>query len=197
MPGFVPRFAGNYAVAIWPPGEIERRRIMAIKDLVPKFGRGRDNAPVRRGEYDPYRDFQREMNRLFDDFFTDFPLAPRWGERDLPSVAFNPRVDVSETDKEVKVSAEMPGMDEKDITVEMDDATITVRGEKKTETEDKGKNWHRREQSYGSFHRVIPLPASVQGEKAKAKFKKGVLTITVPKREEEQAKRKAITIESD
>ena len=181
---------------------------MSIKDLVPKFGRGRENVPVRRGEYDPFRDFQREMNRLFDDFFTDFPLAlhqgkhgaglaPRWGERDLPSVAFNPRVDVSETDKEVKVSAELPGMDEKDITVEMDDAAITVRGEKKEEKEDKGKNWCRREQSYGSFHRVIPLPASVQGEKAKARFKKGVLTITVPKREEEQPKRKAITIESD
>jgi HSP20 family protein len=104
---------------------------------------------------------------------------------------------VTETDNEVKISAELPGMDEKDITVEMDDATITVRGEKKHETEDKGKNWYRREQSYGSFHRVIPLPASVQGDKAKAKFKKGVLSITVPKQAEEQAKRKAITIESD
>lgn len=170
---------------------------MAIKDLVPKFGRGRENVPVRRGEHEPFRDFQREMNRLFDDFFTDFPLTPRWGERDVPSVAFNPRVDVSETDKEVNVSAEMPGMDEKDITVEMDDAAITVRGEKKEETEDEGKNWYRRELSYGSFHRVIPLPTRVQGDKAKAKFKKGVLSITVPKREEQQAKRKAITIESD
>ena len=170
---------------------------MSIKDLVPKFGRGRENVPVRRGEHDPFRDFQREMNRLFDDFFMDFPLAPRWGEGERPSAAFNPLVDVTETDKEVKVSAELPGMDEKDITVEMDDATITVRGEKKHETEDKGKNWYRREQSYGSFHRVIPLPASVQGDKAKAKFKKGVLSITVPKQEEEQAKRKAITIESN
>ncbi len=170
---------------------------MAIKDLVPKFGRSRDSMPVRRGEQDPFRDFQKEMNRLFDDFFQDFPLAPRWADRGLSSAAFDPRVDVSETDKEVKVSAELPGMDEKDITVEMDDAAITVRGEKKVETEDKGKNWYSREQSYGSFHRVIPLPASVQADKAKAKFKKGVLTIKVPKREEEQAKRKAITIESD
>lgn len=170
---------------------------MAIKDLVPKFGRERDSTLVRRGEQDSFRNFQREMNHLFDDFFTGFPLAPRWSERGFPEVSFDPRVDVSETDKEVKVSAELPGMDEKDITVEMDDAAITVRGEKKMETEDKGKNWYSREQSYGSFHRVIPLPVSVQGEKAKAKFKKGVLTITIPKREEEQAKRKAITIESD
>jgi len=170
---------------------------MSIKDLVPKFGRGRENMPARRGEHDPFRDFQREMNRLFDDFLTDFPIAPRWGEGDFPAAAFSPRVDVSETDKAVKVSAELPGMDEKDITVEMDDAAITVRGEKHEEKEDKGKNWYSREQSYGSFHRVIPLPTSVDGTKAKAKFKKGVLTVSVPKREEEQDKRKAITIESD
>ena len=170
---------------------------MSIKDLVPRIGRRGGNMPVRRGEYDPFRDFQREMNRLFDDFFADFPSVSRWGDRELVSAVFRPRVDVSETDKEVKVSAELPGMDEKDITVEMDDAAITIRGEKKEEQEDRGKNWYRREQSYGSFQRVIPLPASVDGEKAKAKFKKGVLRITVPKREEEQAKRKAITIDSD
>ncbi len=170
---------------------------MDIRDLVPRFGRGRESLPARRGEWDPFRDFQREMNRLFDDFLTDFPLASRWGERELPSSAFSPRVDVSETEKEVKVSAELPGMDEKDLTVEMDDASITVRGEKRAESEDKGKNWYRREQSYGSFHRVIPLPATVEGGKAKATFKKGVLTITVPKREEEQSKRKTIAIESE
>ncbi len=107
---------------------------MDIRDLVPRFGRGRESLPARRGEWDPFRDFQREMNRLFDDFLTDFPLASRWGERELPSSAFSPRVDVSETEKEVKVSAELPGMDEKDLTVEMDDASITVRGEKRAES---------------------------------------------------------------
>jgi HSP20 family protein len=170
---------------------------MSIKDLVPKIGRGREHMPVRREERDPFRDFQRQMNRLFDDFFTDFPFAPRGGERGLAAAGFSPRVDVSETDKEVKVSAELPGMDEKDITVEMDDAAITIRGERKEEREDKGKNWYTKEQSYGVFHRIIPLPASVDGEKANAKFKKGVLTITVPKREEDQAKRKAIKIETE
>jgi HSP20 family protein len=170
---------------------------MAIKDLVPKFGRHRESAPARRDEYDPFRDFQREMNRMFDDFLSDFPLASRWSERQPAPLSFSPRVDVSETDKEVNVTAELPGMDEKDLTVEMDDAAITVRGEKKAEKEDKGKNWYRREQSYGSFHRVIPLPTTVDGSKAKAKFKKGVLSITVPKRQDEQARRKAITIETD
>jgi HSP20 family protein len=171
---------------------------MSIRDLVPKIGRSRGDVPVRRREEDGLLTFQREMNRLFDDFFHGFSLAP-WDRDDAVglSAAFNPRVDVSETDTEVKVSAELPGMDEKDVAVELDDAAITIRGEKKAEHEEKNKNWARREVSYGSFHRVIPLPASVDGQKAKAKFKKGMLTVTLPKREEDQARRKAITIESD
>lgn len=170
---------------------------MSIKDLVPKIGRARDPLSVRRKEVEPLHNFQREMNRLFDNFFSDFPLALRPSERGFAAAGFSPRVDVSETDEEVKVSAELPGMDEKDITVEMDDAAITIRGEKKEEQEEKGKNWYTKEQSYGFFHRIIPLPASVEGEKAKAKFKKGILTITVPKKEEEKAKRKTIQIEPD
>jgi len=170
---------------------------MAIKDLVPRIGRGRERTPVRRGELDPFRDFQRQINRLFDDFFSDFAPAPRWGLRGLAPAGFSPRVDVAETDKEVKISAELPGLDEKDISVELDDAAVTIRGERKEEKEEKGKNWFTREQSYGAFHRVIPLPASVDGAKATAKFKKGILTITAPKREDEQAKRKTIKIESD
>jgi HSP20 family protein len=153
--------------------------------------------PARRGDYEPFREFQREVNRLFDDFFSDFPLAPRWGEREVAAGGFTPRVDVSETDTDVKVSAELPGMEERDISVEMDDAAVTIRGERKGDQEERGENWYRREQSYGTFQRIVPLPADVDGAKARAKFSKGVLTITVPKREEEQAKRKAIKIESD
>lgn len=160
---------------------------MTINDLVPGLGRG--HLPVRREVYDPFRDLRQEMNRLFD----DFPLAPQGGGREFSLAGFSPRVDVSETEKEIKVSAELPGMDEKDIAVEMDEAGLTLRGEKK---EEKGRNWYCREQSYGSFQRNIPLPAGVETEKIKATFKKGVLTILVPKKEEEQAKRKAIKVES-
>lgn len=169
---------------------------MTIKDLVPKIGHGRNRMPVRRGELEPFHDFQRQMNRLFDDFLGDFPLARRWSASEDLSASFSPRVDVSETDKEVTVSAELPGMDEKDISVEMDDAALTIRGERKEDKEEKGKNWHSREQSYGAFHRIVPMPASVDGGRATAKFKKGLLTITVPKREEAQARRKTIAIES-
>lgn len=170
---------------------------MTIKDLVPKFGRERDRLPVRRADYDPFREIQREMNHLFDDFLTGFPLASRVGGREGWMTEFSPKVDVSETDKDIQISAELPGMDEKDISVEMEDAAITIRGERKEEREDKGKNWYTREQSYGTFQRVIPLPAEVVGDKAAAKFKKGVLTITVPKREESPTRRKSIKIETE
>ena len=88
-------------------------------------------------------------------------------------------------------------MDEKDIHVELDDAAVKIRGEKKEEKEEKNKNWFRRELSYGSFNRVVPLPATVESEKAKAKFRKGILTITVPKRKQETAARRTVHIESD
>ncbi len=169
---------------------------MTIKDLVPHFGHGRSQAPVRRGEWDPFRDFQREINRLFDDFFSD-TLAPRGAERGLAPGLFSPRVDVAETDKDVTVSAELPGLDEKDLTVELGDAAVTIRGERQEEKEEKGRQWRCREQCYGAFHRVVQLPASVDGTKARARFKKGVLTITVPKREAAQDRRRSITIETE
>jgi len=172
---------------------------MSIKDLVPKFGGNRERALARREESDPFRGFQREMNRLFDEFFSDFGLAPHWrlSENDTGVSAFSPRVDVSENDKEVKLSAELPGLDEKDVSVEIDEAAVTIRGEKNEEQEEKGKNWFRRELSYGSFHRVVPLPANVDSVKAKARFKKGVLSVTIPRKSEAQARRKTIQIESD
>jgi HSP20 family protein len=122
--------------------------------------------------------FQNEMNRLFDHFFTDpFDLAPLATR--MPD--FPPRVDVSETDTEIKVTAELPGMDEKDITVSLDHDALVISGEKKSDIEEKGKSFHRVERSYGSFQRVIPLDAEVEGDKVGAEFKKGVLTVTLPK----------------
>lgn len=168
---------------------------MSIKDLVPRIGR--KDLPARPDEADPFRDLQREMNRLFGEFFGEHPLAGRRGEPGWAPAAFMPRVDVSETDTEVKVSAELPGMDEKDIAVELQDDVLTLRGEKKSEQEEQGKNWFRREQSYGSFHRSIELPAFVDAGKAKAQFKKGVLTFTAPKRPEEQVRRRTVPIQAE
>ena len=170
---------------------------MSIKDLVPRFGRKEERMPIRRREEEGLLSFQREMNRLFDNFFSGFELAPGpfgSGKDSMSKSVFSPSVDVAETDGEVKVSAELAGMDEKDVTVELGEDMITICGEKREEREDAGKNWYRREMSYGSFHRAIPLPAKVDGEKAKAKFKRGKLTVTMPKKKESAAKRRSIPI---
>ncbi|MDD2598079.1 MAG: Hsp20/alpha crystallin family protein [Kiritimatiellae bacterium] len=170
---------------------------MAKSNFLTRFSRGERDVPVRRAQWNPYRDFQSEMNRLFDDFFTDFSIEPRWGGFESEEAVFAPGVNLSESDKEITVAVELPGMDEKDVKVEMDDNVITISGEKKVEKEEKKRNWHFRESSYGSFRRSIPLPASVSGDDAKASFKRGVLTVTVPKREEDQANRKTVKIETD
>ncbi len=170
---------------------------MSIKNLVPRFGRHRDSLPVRRDEASPFRDFQREMNSLFDDFFGEAPLSLLDDRLDIESTAFIPRVDISETDQEVNISAELPGLDEKDITVEMQDDILFLRGEKKSDHEEKRKNWFRREQTYGSFHRAIPLPGGVDTAKATAQFKKGVLTVTAPKCEKESESRNTIPIQTE
>ena len=168
---------------------------MSIKDLVPRIGR--KDLPARQDEVEPFRDFQREINRLFGEFFDDLAPVGRGRESVWAPAAFVPRVDVSETDTEVKVSAELPGMDEKDISVELQDDVLTLRGEKKSEQEEKGKNWFRREQSYGSFQRSVELPAGVEAAKATAKFKKGVLIFTAPKRPDEQVKRQTVPIQAE
>jgi len=170
---------------------------MSIKDLVPRFRRTRHSLPVHRDESDLFRDFQREMNRLFDDFFDEAPVVAGENPSEWVPAAFVPRVDVSETDKEVRVSAELPGMDEKDITVELQDNLLTLRGEKKTEQEEKGENWFRREQACGSFQRSVQLPAGVDASRASAQFRKGVLVVTAPKREEEQEPRQTVTIQTE
>ena len=168
---------------------------MVVRALVPRSCRGRGGVAGRRPARDPFYGFHRDVDRLFGGLLTDLPLVSLWGESE--PAAFSPRIDLSETDKEVRVSAELPGMDEKDVTVEMVEEAIVISGERKAEQEDQDKNWYRKEQSYGSFHRTIPLPADVDGSKAKATFKKGLLTVTVPKREDAEPKRRTIAIESD
>lgn len=170
---------------------------MAMSNFLTRVSRGSKDAPARRVQWDPYRDFQSEINRLFDDFFTDFSVAPRWGNLESEAAVFSPEVSLSESGGEIRVSVELPGMDESDVKVELDDNVITIYGEKKQEKEEEKYNWHFKEQSYGSFRRSIPMPAAVNRDLAKASFKKGVLTVTVPKREEDQPNRKSVKIETE
>jgi HSP20 family protein len=153
---------------------------MAIKDLVP--WKKSDKQSIVRHEDDPFYAFRREMDQVFDNFFgRGFGLTPFSGNFMEGFGEFNPRVDVTETDQEVRITAELPGLEEKDIDVSLSNDILTLKGEKKSEQEDKRENYYRMERSYGSFQRSIQLPQEVDGDKVEATFKNGVLQITLPK----------------
>jgi HSP20 family protein len=153
---------------------------MAINDLLPRKKEG-SKLEIERQSDDSYLDLQSRMNRLFDDFFENpFSLAS-FGMPTETSRTFMPRIDVSETDAEIKVYVEVPGMDEKDIKVMLGNNMLTISGQKEAEKEDKDRRYHRIERSFGSFRRDIPLPVEVDEEKVAATFSKGVLTVTLPK----------------
>jgi HSP20 family protein len=163
---------------------------MAMKDLVP-WSRG-GSVPARRGEDNPFMTLHREMNRLFDDVFRGFDLAPFGSERVFDRLTRDwPSLEVSETDKEIKVSAELPGLEDKDVKVELANGVLAISGEKKTETEDKDRLFS--ERYYGRFERRIPVE-DVDEDKISASFKNGVLTVTLPKAPQAQSKVKRIAV---
>jgi HSP20 family protein len=143
-------------------------------------------------EWRPFREIsrlRREMDRLWDDYF-----GP--GRRALKpmEMEFAPAVDVKETADQIVVKAEVPGIDAKDINISVTGDVLTIKGEKKSEREEKEESYHLVERSYGSFSRSLVLPAAVDMDKIEAKYDKGVLTVTCPKKEE--VKPKAIEIKS-
>jgi HSP20 family protein len=117
----------------------------------------------------------RDLDKLFERF-----LEPAWGEA-MPFGEWTPRLDVAETKDAVVVKAEIPGVDQQDIRVKLQDGVLTIEGEKRQEKEDKDEKRHRVERAYGAFMRAIQLPAAVEGEKVTAAFKDGLLTVTLPK----------------
>ncbi len=175
---------------------------MTLKDLVPKNLAKKLLPARRREESDPFALLHREMNRVFDDFSRGLGWPSRLWRAPFDmleggsAAAWMPSVDVAETDKEVKVTAELPGLDEKDVNVEISEDVLTLSGEKKSEKEDRGKNYHRSERSYGSFYRAVSLPAEVDRDRAEAVFKKGVLTVTLPKTAAAQSKARKISVKS-
>jgi HSP20 family protein len=131
-------------------------------------------------------DMQQEMNRLFDEFFGERRAGVTEGQ-------WMPAVDVSETDTELMVRAELPGMTHDDIEVNLQDNVLTLKGEKKQEKKEDKENFHRLERSYGSFTRSFSLPAGVTQEDIKASFKDGILKVSLPKTEEVKPKKIAIS----
>ena len=162
---------------------------MAVTDLIPRIRR--NTSVARREGTDPLVSFYEQMNQLFEDVWRDFDVP---GFPTASSFAV-PRVEVSDSEREVKVEVELPGLDEKDIEVLLQDGMLTIRGEKKSETEEKSRRMS--ERFYGRFERRIALPAEVQDvqeDRVSASFKKGVLTVSLPKSEESAQKVKRIAI---
>jgi HSP20 family protein len=158
-------------------------------------------APAQTSAPDIWQSFRSEMDRLFDRFgFPSlrrvFDIEPAW--RSASSFSFSvPAIDMSEDEKAYKISAELPGIDAKDIDVSVSGDMLVLKGEKRQEKEEKDKNYHFSERAYGSFQRAFDLPASVDRDKVAADFSKGVLTITLPKTAEARKPQKKIAIKSD
>ena len=160
---------------------------MSKKSLLPSFWGTRDE------NYNPFAMLQNEVDRVFGEFNQRLPLASDiWMGNGRAGLV--PRVDISETDTAVNITAELPGVDEKDIDISVNNSGLTIKAEKKAEKEDKSKSYHVVERSYGMFERTIPLPYEANAEKAEAKFEKGVLTVNVPKPEEVKSKSHKVKI---
>lgn len=164
---------------------------MTFKDLMP-WGREKKDLEARKESDYPLSSLPGEMARLVDNFVKGFD-KPLWGGLDnfmkgfdrspgsASSGSFCPQVDITDKDKEILVTAELPGIDEKDIDISLSKDRLTIRGEKKEEKENKGSGFYSMERSFGSFTRDIPLPCTIDTDKVEATYKKGVLTITLPK----------------
>lgn len=157
---------------------------MARRSLIPfNFGK----------ELEPFNWLRREVDSLFDNFWRSSSLQSPLSlyEREFP---LTPDLDVSEMDNEFTVVADLPGLEEKDINVEINNNILRISGEKKVDREEKGKNFHRIERLSGSFNRSIQLPALINEDNVQASFKNGVLTITLPKSAEAKTKAKHIEV---
>ena len=146
--------------------------------------------PFPRRADDTFLSLRQEMNRLFDNAFAGLPAFPESGKALLA-----PSIDVKETDKTVEVEAELPGVDQKDVSVTYADGALTIKGEKKAEKEEKKAGYHFAERAYGSFMRSLAID-DVDADKITANFDKGVLKVTLPKLPAAAAKTKKIEIQA-
>lgn len=151
---------------------------MNLKSLIPI---GNDRSLARNDNV--FTALRREMDRLFEDYTRGLPAFGAGKDPVLPSM------DVSETDKEIEITAELPGLEEKDVQINLADNVLTIRGEKSAEKEQKDKNYRLVERSYGSFQRSLELPDGIDADAIKANIAKGVLKVTIPKPAPAQVKK--------
>ncbi|OHV78739.1 Hsp20/alpha crystallin family protein [Ensifer sp. LCM 4579] len=149
----------------------------------------------------PFEGLRSEIDRLFDEFTPSLwrrPFGSALMQRmpRLSEWAMAPAVDVAETEKAYEITAELPGIEEKDIEVKISNGSLTIKGEKQETKEEKGKEYFLSERRYGSFQRTFQVPEGVDAEKIEAAFAKGVLTITLPKSEDAQKKERKVTVKA-
>ena len=163
---------------------------MAMGSVVP-FGWGGSMLPSRASNNDPFVRLWNDVDQLFGNVFRNSGLTEL-----QPAEMIGLPLEVSETGSELKVVAELPGVEEKDVSVELVGDVLTIKGEKKTEEERKDENYHIAERHYGAFARSLRLPYKVEADKVQATFKNGVLTITMPKPAELQQQPKRIEVKA-
>jgi len=167
-----------------------------------------ENLPVRHAhawpagaESSPFLELHRQMDRLFDDFarrtgfgmpsiFTESPTWSTWNATPM----MRPNVDIAENEKEYTIAVELPGVSEKDVNVEVVGDTLRISGEKKQESEEKNGNYHRIQRSFGAFQRILDLPQDANTEGVEAKFRNGVMTISIPRKEGVQVTPKRVEV---
>jgi HSP20 family protein len=150
----------------------------------------------------PFLGLRQEIERLFDEFDRGLWTSPArrslfepfWRQEIGNMTA--PAVDVAETEKAYEITAELPGLDQKDVEVKFADGILTIKGEKQEEKEEKKKDYYLSERSYGSFQRSFQVPDSVDPDRIEASFKNGVLAVTLPKNAEAQKMAKKITVKA-
>lgn len=165
---------------------------MTIRDLM-HWDRPLSLPVLRRGRMgQPLTTLQDEMNRLFEDFMenSNFPSLRTWNSDD----AAIPAVDIIENEKDYKIRAELPGINPDDIEVSVTDSFLTIKGKKEEEKEEQGENYLRRESSFGTFQRTLPLSEAADTQKAEATYRNGILTVEVPKKTEALQKPKKLTV---
>lgn len=148
---------------------------MTMRDLIP-WRRQESSAPAvyREEDRNPLVQFRREIDRMFDDFFRSPAMGGRFG-----STMHWPSVEVRETDEDVRITAELPGLNEKDVDITVENGVLTIRGEKTSEHEDRDRGWS--ERYYGRFERAVALPDGADDTQGEASFRDGVLTVRMPK----------------
>lgn len=169
---------------------------MANRGLIPWRGEISRMTPRRSREEDTFLSLRSQMDRLFDQFF-EGPFGPNTFFAESSFIDENaPRMDISETDEDIHISVELPGLEPEDINISVARNTLTISGEKLAEREEEGQRFHRVERTYGSFQRSIPLPVEVDENKIKASYKRGVLKVNAPKAKPTQEISKRIEIKT-